>query len=246
MADWYDDLVGEEGSDYHKNVIIPGVIRMLDPKKGEKILDVACGQGVFCRKLAEAGAEAVGIDASKKLIEAAKTRSAGMPNIKYAVVDASNMKLFQDGSFQAAACIMAIQNIDPIEPVLKEVSRVLKPGGRVVIVMLHPCFRIPKNSHWGFDQKKDIQYRRIDRYLSGIKVPIRMHPGYAPDQVTFTFHRPLAEYFKVLRSSGLAVIGLEEWVSHRVSKPGLRKKAEDSSRIEIPMFLSLLAGKTSR
>ncbi|HTY13275.1 MAG TPA: class I SAM-dependent methyltransferase [Candidatus Omnitrophota bacterium] len=240
VAEWYDGLVGDEGSDYHRNVIIPGALRMLAPQKGEKVLDVACGQGVFSRKLAEAGAEVVGIDASKRLIDSAKKRS---PDIKYAVVNAASMKLFQDGTFDSAASIMALQNIDPIAPVLSEISRVLKPGGRFLFVTLHPCFRVPRNSHWGFDHKKDTQYRRVDRYMSQIKVPIRMHPGYAPDQITYTYHRPLSEYFKVLRSCGLAVIDLEEWISHRISKSGPRKKAEDSSRIEIPMFVSILARK---
>ncbi|MFA4967600.1 MAG: SAM-dependent methyltransferase, partial [Candidatus Margulisiibacteriota bacterium] len=73
--------------------------------------------------------------------------------------------------------------------------------------------------------------------------PIRMHPGNDPSQITYTFHRPLSSYFEVLRSSGLAVMDLEEWVSHRVSKPGLRQRAENQARAEIPLFLAVLAGK---
>jgi ubiquinone/menaquinone biosynthesis C-methylase UbiE len=241
VSDWYDQLVGDEGSDYHKNLINPSALKMLAPKKGEKILDLACGQGVFCRELAKQGADVIGIDSSKKLIDFARSRSP--ENIKYIVSSVINMKSFQNESFDAATCIMAIQNIDPLDKAVEEIARILKKEGRLLIVMSHPCFRIPKQSNWGFDNRKHIQYRRIDRYMSDIKAPIKMHPGYDPSQITYTFHRPLSKYFQVLRSSGLAVLGLEEWISHRTSKPGSRQKSENQARAEIPLFLAILAKK---
>src|SRR5262245_59963372 len=60
VASWYDDLVGESGSEYHREVVLPGVMRLLAPKSEEKIIDIACGQGVLCRMLAQRGAEATG------------------------------------------------------------------------------------------------------------------------------------------------------------------------------------------
>jgi ubiquinone/menaquinone biosynthesis C-methylase UbiE len=44
---WYDTLVGSQGTDFQKDIIMPGVFEMLSPKKGDRILDLACGQGVF-------------------------------------------------------------------------------------------------------------------------------------------------------------------------------------------------------
>ncbi|HEV8292759.1 MAG TPA: hypothetical protein VGP94_12585, partial [Tepidisphaeraceae bacterium] len=52
VAEWYDDLVGEEGSEFQREVIFPGVLRMLALRPVEKVLDLACGQGAFCRLLA--------------------------------------------------------------------------------------------------------------------------------------------------------------------------------------------------
>jgi len=240
VSSWYDQLVGEKGSDYHQNVIIPGALKMLDPRKGEKILDVACGQGVFARKLAEVGAEVTGIDAAKDLINAAQKRS---PNIQYLVADASSMKMFQNESFDAVSCIMAIMNMEPLGAVLKEMARVLKRGGRMLLVLNHPCFRIPRQSGWGMDENRKLQYRRIDSYMSEMKIPIKMHPGYNPGIQTWTFHRPLAVYFKELAENGLMVKQLEEWVSHRKSLPGSVKRTEDRSRNEIPLFLAITASK---
>src|SRR5262249_4888278 len=81
VAGWYDQLVGEAGSEYHREVVLPGVLRLLNPQKQEKILDVACGQGVLCRILAERGAEVTGVDAARELIESARHR--GPESIRY-------------------------------------------------------------------------------------------------------------------------------------------------------------------
>lgn len=75
VAGWYDKLVGDGGSDYHRHVILPAAIRMLAPAPGEKILDVCCGQGVLIPLVLDAKVAAVtAVDASPKLIASAKTR----------------------------------------------------------------------------------------------------------------------------------------------------------------------------
>ncbi|MBU0630503.1 MAG: methyltransferase domain-containing protein [Candidatus Margulisbacteria bacterium] len=243
VAGWYDQLVGEKGSDYHEKVIVPGTLKMLVPRRGEKILDLACGQGILCRELAKAGTEVVGIDAAPNLIKAARERSTGHKSISYFVSDAADLRPLADSRFDAVACVMAIQNIEPLGKVLAESARVLKKGGRFLIVTSHPCFRIPRQSGWGFDDQRQMQYRRVDSYLSELKIPIKMHPGYDPGKITWTFHRPLGAYFSALNKAGFAVSRLEEWASHRHSLPGAKAKAENRSRQEIPLFLALLAVK---
>jgi ubiquinone/menaquinone biosynthesis C-methylase UbiE len=240
VSSWYDQLVGKKGSDYHKNVIIPGALAMLVPQEGEKILDVACGQGVFARCLRARGAAVTGIDAAKGLIKLAQQRS---PDIKYLTADATNLKMFAAGSFDAVSCIMAIMNIDPLDAAIREMGRVLKKEGRLLLVLSHPCFRIPRQSGWVVDLEKKEQFRRIDGYMTPRKFPIQMHPGADPTIETWTFHRPLARYFQALAENGLVVDQLEEWVSHRQSLPGPMKKAEDRMREEIPLFLAIAAIK---
>jgi len=240
VASWYDKHVGDKGSDYHQQLVIPGAVKLLAPQKGEKILDVACGQGVFCRQLASLGAEVSGVDASKRLIELARQHS---KNINYAVDDATKLSSIQADSFDAAGCILAIQNIDPLDMIMGTVGRILKQGGRFLIVMNHPCFRIPRQTGWGTDEQRKLQYRRVDSYLSELKIPIKMHPGAAPDIHTWSFHRPLTRYFEELYKNGFAVTQLEEWASHRTSKQGKNSRQENRARDEIPMFLAMLAVK---
>jgi ubiquinone/menaquinone biosynthesis C-methylase UbiE len=238
VAPWYDQLVGSEGSEYQQRIIIPGVLRLLAAAKGEAVLDVACGQGVLCRALAARGANATGVDAAPKMIEAARRH--GPPEIRYFVGDAGNLSFLPAGRFDAAACVLAIQNIHQPGPVFAGVAAALRPMGRFVLVMTHPCFRGAKETAWGWDDSAKVQYRRIDRYLLPRKTPIAMHPGSDPRQYTWTFHRPIESYVKWLRQAGLLIDAMEEWPGHKTSI-GPRAAAENASRKEIPMFLAIRA-----
>ncbi|MEK7873119.1 MAG: methyltransferase domain-containing protein, partial [Chloroflexota bacterium] len=86
---WYDALVGEKGSAYHRDIIIPGALRLLAPRPKESVLDLACGQGVFCRALHKLGVSVTGVDASERLIGLARSRSSR--DIRYEVADARQM-----------------------------------------------------------------------------------------------------------------------------------------------------------
>jgi ubiquinone/menaquinone biosynthesis C-methylase UbiE len=248
VADWYDMLVGDEGSEYHREVVLPGVLRVLRIGPGERVLDVACGQGVLCRLLHEKKAQVVGVDSATKLIELARRRSE--PGITYLRGDARQLKEtpgLAAGSFDAATSVLAIQNIDPIGPVFEGVSWSLRAGGRFLIVMSHPVFRSPKATSWGWEGM-EVQYRRVDRYLLPRREPIVAHPGRKDNQYTWTFHRPIQTYVRELAKVGLLVNAIEEWPSqwpsHKRSQPGPRARAENAARSEIPMFMAIRAIKS--
>lgn len=244
VASWYDSLVGDEGSEYQQKVVFPGAIRMLQPRKEDTILDVACGQGALCRLLAARGARVTGLDSAEPLLAAARERSD--ISITYHRGDAreiEHMPTLDTASFASAACVLAIQNIHPIAPVFAGVARVLRPMGRFVLVMMHPCFRGPKESSWGWDDATTTQYRRVDRYLIPRKSPIVTHPGSDPDGYTWSFHKPIEAYVRAARGAGFAIDALEEWPSHKTSQPGPRASAENKAREEIPMFLAMRAIK---
>ena len=240
VAQWYDDLVGQGGGEFHREIILPGVLRLLELTAGQKALDIACGQGVLCRSLAERGVDVTGIDSSADLIRAAGQRS-GEARIHYHVADVRRLDFLPAASFHAAACVMAIQNMHPLAPIFQGIGKALRDDGRLVIVMMHPCFRVPKQTSWGWDEAAKVQYRRIDRYLLPRKTPISMHPGSDPGLYTWTFHKPLELFFKALRQAGFVVDTLEEWPSHKTSTSGPRAPAENEARKEIPMFLALRA-----
>ncbi len=238
VANWYDKVVNDEDS-YQVKVILPNVLRLLNPQKGKKILDLACGQGFFSHALAAQGATITGVDISPELIEIAR-KHAGH-NEDFYISGADNLSKFKDKSFDSAVCVLALQNIEKMPQTLKEVGRILKEKGKFVLVLNHPSFRIPGKSAWGFDEKANVQYRRIDDYISESRTAIDMHPGSDKDkkEMTYSFHRPLQAYSKSLANAGFVIGRIEEWVSHKESEKGPRKSAEDRSRKEIPMFMCL-------
>jgi ubiquinone/menaquinone biosynthesis C-methylase UbiE len=240
VAPWYDSLAADQGSDYHRAVVIPGVLRLLAASRGESVLDVACGQGAVARALHDAGCAVVGVDLSRKLIDAARKRSPA--GLRFVVGDARKLPDLGESAFDAAVCVLAMQNIDPVEPVFAEVARVLRPGGRLVAVVNHPAFRIPRQSRWKLDERRKLLAREVDGYLSPMKIPIDMRPFRRPGRsVTYTHHRPLQAYVRAATGSGLVIDALEEWPSHRSSQPGPMARAENRARAEIPLFLAIRA-----
>ncbi|MFK7884936.1 MAG: class I SAM-dependent methyltransferase, partial [Phycisphaerales bacterium] len=247
VAGWYDDLISNRGSDHHRNTILPGVERLLDAQPGASVLDVACGQGVLLERLAQHGdlGSIVGVDISNALVEKARASLGERADVH--VGDARALGELSLGQFDAAACVLALMNIDDIDEVLTGVSSTLKPGGRFVSVVLHPAFRSPQATAWGWTTDGrtgvPIQFRRVDRYMSERSSEIVMNPGEASSGkvaiTTMTYHRPIGSYVTAFANAGLTVDALEEWVSDRSSQAGPRANAENLSRAEIPMFLAI-------
>ena len=244
VAQWYDTLLEDKGNDHYERVILPAAIELLGIEGGHRVLDVACGQGILCRRLGAAGAVVTGLDASPRLIQAAKSRS---PESDYRVGDARHLEEFAGAAFDAAACIMALGNIDPLAPLFRGVADALRPGGRFVAIVSHPGFRIPGLSEWGWDPKPGRQYRRIDAYLSHAKKQIKMHPGKAAhdgDQTaTWSYHRPIGAYVNALAAAGLHIDRMNELISLRAADSGPRAPEENRARREIPLFLAIRAVK---
>ena len=244
VAAWYDKLVGESGSDYHQNVILPAALRILDPKPGESVIDVCCGQGVLIRPLLDAKiGKFTGVDASPRLIESAKARHGASPQVSLIVADACQPGQWANGSHDAATCIMAVHDVPDLVALFANVARTLKPGGRAVMVFMHPCFRIPRKTHWGWDADQKIQYRRLDSYATPLEIPITTHPGKGTGEQTHFYHRPLADLLSAMGKGGLGVVACEELYSHRRSQSGPFSKAEHRAAEEFPMFIALKAVK---
>ena len=249
VAKWYDETVELEGS-YQRELILPNLLRLMEIKNDERILDLACGQGFFSRAFAGAGAEVIGADISKDLIKIAAEKSE--KEILYHIAPAHSLPFLANQSIDKTALVLALQNIEPLEETLKECARVLAQNGRLFIVLNHPAFRVPRGSSWGFDEETKTQYRRIDRYLSNSKEKILMNPGLnatkerVEEIYTLSFHRPLQTYAKALAKASFLISRMEEWNSHKKSQPGPRAEAENRARKEIPLFLAIEASVSQR
>jgi len=239
VSKWYGSIVGEKGHFFHQALIIPQTLKLLAVKPGDRLLDIACGQGVLARRLHEA-VKYVGLDASKDLIDEAKKLDVNKSH-KYIVGDATKSFGLKE-TFNKAAVILALQNIKEPEKTIQYIGEVMDKNGELLIVLNHPCFRIPRQSSWEEDKANKMQYRRINRYMTPLEIPINAHPGEEGSPMTWSFHHPIEDYANYLFGNGFLIEKIEEWTSEKKSE-GKAAKMENSARDEFPMFMAILAIK---
>jgi SAM-dependent methyltransferase len=239
LADWYDSWAGA-GSEHHRKLAIPAILDLLDLRRNEQVLDIGCGPAALARGVVRGGAHYTGVDLSPRMIAHARARHGRQGRML--VADA--LQLAASGalaaaSFDAAVFLLSLQNIDPLEPALASAAWALRPGGRLVVVLTHPCFRIQRQSGWGWDAGRKLRYRRVDRYLSPLRIPLRP-PSSGNGTPVATFHRPLQDYVTAMAGCGLLLDAMRE-----VARPAERGASPADARAdaEFPLFLALRARK---
>ncbi|WP_201391630.1 class I SAM-dependent methyltransferase [Ktedonobacter sp. SOSP1-85] len=241
-TEWYDGWVGKDGSTLHRELAIPATLELLAPRRGERILDIGAGQGVLAPHITRAGASYVGIDASTRLLQRARAHHGRIGTFLQG--DASRLDLIsgiEQATFDGIVFLLSIQDMDPLSSVLEGAAWALRGGGRLVIVMIHPCFRVPRQSGWGWQEERQLQYRRIDRYLTPLAVPMKEYANGRQGQ-SLCFHRPLQQYINDLASSGLVLDQMRELCTYKTSS-GPHARAENRAYQEIPLFMGLRARK---
>jgi 2-polyprenyl-3-methyl-5-hydroxy-6-metoxy-1,4-benzoquinol methylase len=217
IAEYWDDYMGELSNRFHREIIRPKTEELLAVNEGQTILDIACGNGNFSRRLADLGAHVIAFDYSSTMIKRAESRSKDYLNcIDYQVIDATNyeslLKL-ETEQYDSAVSNMALMDIADITSLTKTLYTLLKKQGVFVFSIPHPCFQTPnmRKIHETEDINGAIVSRnsiQTTKYLTpepceaiGIKGQPVPH---------FIFHRPLSYYMNLFLSSGFVLDGLEE------------------------------------
>lgn len=215
-ADYWDTQMGE-GNLFHRELVGPAVERLLDIRPGELVLDIACGNGQLARRLATLGARVVATDFSARFLALARQRIETLPEIAGQIelreVDATDpgqLAALGDGRYDAITCLMGLMDMPDIDPLLAAVPRLMRPGGRFVLAVQHPCFN---SNDVRMVVEEDANGRRtsslkISRYLTlppgrGVGMPGEPAPHWY-------FHRPLGELLGVAFRHGLVMDGVEE------------------------------------
>jgi ubiquinone/menaquinone biosynthesis C-methylase UbiE len=241
---WYDSIVGHEGHYYHQHVVLPNLQRLLQlPDHGPlRLADLACGQGILERLLPQ-WVDYWGVDLSSNLISLAKERCIHPERAHWVCADATRPMPLPSDSFDRVVVMLALQNMESPGGCLQQISRLLKTGGTAILVLNHPAFRVPTQSDWVTDREKGVRGRRVDRYLSPMKIPLRLHPSQgAQSAVAWAFHLPLSAWSRLAEQAGLGIVRMEEWCSDKQSE-GPMADIENRARQEIPLFLALVLRK---
>jgi 2-polyprenyl-3-methyl-5-hydroxy-6-metoxy-1,4-benzoquinol methylase len=213
-AEFWNERMGE-GNDFFNVLLWPAVEKLLEPQPGERLLDVACGNGLTSRRLANAKARVLAFDASAAMIAIAAGHP-GPSNIDYRVVDATDREALLGlgaGAFDGALCNMALMDMAEIEPLMTALDVLLKSGGRFVFSVIHPCFNNPATVQMGELEDRNgtivTTYSvKIARYKTPFtQVGLAMHGQPVPHPC---FHRPLGLLLAPAFSAGLVLDGFEE------------------------------------
>ena len=217
-AGFWDEHMGE-GNDFVEVLIWPATMRLRELKAGEHILDIACGNGLSSRRLAAMGAQVTAFDFAAEMIAFARKRTshqAQAAQIDYRVLDATDERaLLGLGvcQFDGAICNMALFDMAEINPLLRALTRLLRPGGRFVFSVLHPCFnsaRITHNAEADYTNG-DLSFTyavKVFGYLTARVEPAQAIFGQPKKQLVF--HRPLQELLGACFTAGFVLDGLEE------------------------------------
>lgn len=243
-AQFWDERMGE-GNDWLELLEMPAILRLLQVQAGERILDIACGNGLTSRRLADLGAQVTAFDFSTNLIAYAQERSREYAGrIQYHVIDATDetaLLTLGEGMYDAALCNMALFDMAEIQPLLSALRRLLRPGGRFVFTVVHPCFN---NNHMALvAELKDQAGQAVTRYavkVWGYRTP-SMRFGAAifgqPEPQPF-FHRPLQDLLGACFKAGFVLDGLEEPAFPPDHPPGRNPLGWSGKYSEIPPVLA--------
>jgi SAM-dependent methyltransferase len=198
----------------------PALRAMLpDPGPGP-VIDVGCGEGRGARELLKLGyRQVIGVERSPTLAAAA---SAGRPWVPVLLADAARLPI-ADGCADLVLACMSLLDMDDLDAAVREIGRVLRPGGRLCLAVVHPF-----NSAQDGDTMHTPSFRVTQPYLEQRRyTDVMERDGLA---MTFTsMHRPLSAYTTALFAEGMAITALTE--------------AGDGS---VPWLLALRADKLAR
>jgi ubiquinone/menaquinone biosynthesis C-methylase UbiE len=138
-ADFYDHPANTFWGRYGRRTV-----ERLRLPEGARVLDVCCGSGASAIPAAEAvgpGGSVIGVDLAQNLLELARAKAMqrGLTNVQFTTGDMANLR-FETGRFDVVVCVFGIFFVPDMEAALRELTRVLKSGGRLAVTTWGPRF----------------------------------------------------------------------------------------------------------
>lgn len=194
LGGWWRSELGEDAA--YEADVTPLVLGLLEPVAGERILDVGCGEGRLMARLVSAGALPIGVDVAADLLESA--RAVG-PVVRGSL---PALACIRDGVFDGALVSLVLEHLADEATFFAEVGRVVRPGGRLALVVNHPVFTAPESAPI---QEPDEVLWRPGRYFD------RGHTDEKAGEGTVRFHhRTMAELLNAASAGGWDLVRVVE------------------------------------
>lgn len=227
VATEYDTYSKEATSDWL--IGYPKVMEILEPLEGKTVLDYGCGTGKVSRKLRDKGARVLGVDISFPMLEIAKQN--GAAGIDFRHIESGGLNFIRDNSIHDAFAAFVFCNIASREgavTIMKNIFRVLKPGGRFILL----------NANWeDCNGREFISYKfdLFENLVSGQKVNLTLKSSASLKVENYFW--PARDYEAMLKEAGFHSVTL-----HKPLADGTAVKWQGEDKL--PLFL-ILEGKKS-
>jgi len=216
---------------YREGLLDQWMLRAVGDVAGKKIIDLGCGEGRFCRMLAERGANVIGIDICRPLIEYASRHGAG--DETYIVGDMEDLGDFDGNSFDMAVSYISLVDILDYAKAIAEAHRVLKAGGRFVVCNLQPM--CTADNKWLRDENRKQIHFRLDNYFNEGPRGLRMF-----DVPMINMHRTLSAYINCFLDTGFVLEGIRE---PKPSPEQVKRWPHVADNLRVPYFIIYLLRK---
>ena len=192
---------GQHGDFGRRFVLDPVMLSRVRARSNGKVLDVGCGEGRFCRVLKPHARSVIGIDPTPALIATARARDRGGAYLR----GIAEHLPFPDATFDLVVSYLTFIDIPDVRRGIQEMSRVLTPGGRLLIANLNSFNTALADQGWIKDAAGRRLHYPIDNYLDERAMWIE----YCGIRIV-NHHRPMSTYLQALIDAGLILTYFDE------------------------------------
>jgi ubiquinone/menaquinone biosynthesis C-methylase UbiE len=188
-------------NDYRNHFLMPNMLAMVGDVAGLRVLDLGCGEGGYSRELARRGAKVVGVDGSPRMIEVARERAASS-NVAADLrcANANRLDGIAGAGFDRVLASMSLMDVEDYPGAMREIARVLRPDGELLMSITHPCFQA-RVSRWIKDERGQPLCFAVDHYFDRVAWEEYMAAEFT--RKVLRRHRPLEDYMAAPLAAGL-------------------------------------------